>query len=110
MYDPKIEPSKLSCLTTLVAATSISMNTQNFQYKGFLLKFTAEIKCGHSTQLTSDLIFGGTEAKPGQRPWQAFITLFMQMVCGGTLINVRWVLSAAHCFSESGTYVVVLGD
>ncbi|XP_074839718.1 complement C1s subcomponent [Carettochelys insculpta] len=40
-------------------------------------------------------IFGGTQAKPGNFPWQVF---FHSPKAGGVLISERWVLTAAHIF------------
>jgi secreted trypsin-like serine protease len=42
-------------------------------------------------------IIGGEEASLGQFPWQVFITTDGVSICGGSLIRVQWVLTAAHC-------------
>ncbi|XP_017283958.1 prostasin-like [Kryptolebias marmoratus] len=47
-------------------------------------------------------IVGGEDAAPGAWPWQATLEI-RGALCGGSLINNQWVLSAAHCFSSSST-------
>lgn len=49
-------------------------------------------------------IIRGNAAKLGYFPWQVSIrtTKGSLFGCGGTLISEKWVLTAAHCFSEKG--------
>ncbi|KAK3519774.1 hypothetical protein QTP70_004294 [Hemibagrus guttatus] len=42
-------------------------------------------------------IVGGEDAVHGSWPWQVRLE-FKKGLCGGSLINENWVLSAAHCF------------
>ncbi|KAK5617220.1 hypothetical protein CRENBAI_010493 [Crenichthys baileyi] len=42
-------------------------------------------------------IVGGVDASPTSWPWQVSLELFGMHWCGGSLINKKWVLSAAHC-------------
>uniref|UniRef100_A0AAY5F564 Neurotrypsin n=1 Tax=Electrophorus electricus TaxID=8005 RepID=A0AAY5F564_ELEEL len=67
----------------------------------------------------SKRIVGGYKSLRGDWPWQASLWLKSQSkgsqpLCGATLINSCWLLTAAHCFKRFGTdasrYVVKLGD
>uniref|UniRef100_A0A673K258 trypsin n=1 Tax=Sinocyclocheilus rhinocerous TaxID=307959 RepID=A0A673K258_9TELE len=42
-------------------------------------------------------IIGGYDCPPNSQPWQVYLTSNGQPWCGGSLINERWVVSAAHC-------------
>ncbi|MCI4624939.1 MAG: serine protease [Candidatus Magnetoovum sp. WYHC-5] len=67
-------------------------------------------------------IVGGTISSSGSWPWQAALVTkgsandFDGQFCGGSLINSKWVLTAAHCITDdsgnimaSSTIRVVLG-
>ncbi|XDV29462.1 hypothetical protein PO909_032589 [Leuciscus waleckii] len=45
---------------------------------------------------TCDKIIGGYECPPHSQPWQVYLT-DGYTTCGGSLIDKRWVVSAAHC-------------
>lgn len=47
-----------------------------------------------------DRIVGGTEASPGDWPWQV-VVFASGIQCGGSLVASTWVLTAAHCLVDS---------
>ncbi|XP_004587089.2 serine protease 27 [Ochotona princeps] len=66
--------------------------------------------CGQPRMLNR--MVGGQDALEGEWPWQVSIQHNGSHVCGGSLISEQWVLTAAHCFtntSETSLYRVLLG-
>lgn len=56
-------------------------------------------------------VLGGTDAKRGAWPWQvAVYTSSNTFVCGGSVINPLWLVTAAHCFEDDKQYYFVIGD
>ncbi|XP_072896888.1 coagulation factor X isoform X3 [Hemitrygon akajei] len=56
-------------------------------------------------------IIGGDLCRRGFCPWQVLIhTKNGYGFCGGTLINNRWVVTAAHCFDTIHPHSVTVGE
>ncbi|XP_072429035.1 coagulation factor IX isoform X1 [Chiloscyllium punctatum] len=56
-------------------------------------------------------IVGGDLCRRGHCPWQVLINNeYDYGFCGGTLLNSRWVVTAAHCFDTVLPYSVTAGE
>jgi secreted trypsin-like serine protease len=59
-------------------------------------------------------IRGGTDASPGQFPYQVGISFDNDFVCGGSILNAFIILTAAHCVyqhqREISKFKVTAGD
>ncbi|KAF5928514.1 hypothetical protein HPG69_015120 [Diceros bicornis minor] len=72
---------------------------------------------GHSTQdilETNARVVGGNEAQKNSWPSQISLQYLSggswYHTCGGTLIQQKWVVTAAHCVDSQLTFHVVVGD
>nr|WBB44917.1 mannose-binding lectin-associated serine protease precursor [Chrysogorgia stellata] len=68
--------------------------------------------CGNSSfaniyrQRCRGNIVGGNDAVQGSYPWHAYIKLDGAGICGGSLLNEFWVITAAHCVVNSRSHVI----
>ncbi|KAM8865375.1 granzyme A-like isoform 1-T1 [Synchiropus picturatus] len=65
--------------------------------------FAAVAKSGHGADIVR-----GTEVQPHSLPFMALVVSTRQ-ICGGTLINKTWVLTAAHCKWPAEIQGVIVG-
>ncbi|XP_001985515.2 trypsin-1 [Drosophila grimshawi] len=65
--------------------------------KAFRVNRCASCTCGVPNAIR---IVGGTQVRTNKYPWIAQMLRASQLFCGGTLINDRYVLTAAHCVHE----------
>nr|XP_004673214.3 serine protease 57 [Jaculus jaculus] len=77
-----------------------------------LLTLATTLKLSMSTPGSwASWIVGGHEVTPHSRPYMVSVSFEGRHHCGGFLLRARWVVSAAHCFSDRdpGAGLVVLG-
>ncbi|VDM00589.1 unnamed protein product [Schistocephalus solidus] len=59
-------------------------------------------------------IIGGQKVAAGQWPWLVSLWRGSKFMCGASLLNHQWVLTAAHCFrgtpAKDDSWVAVVGD
>nr|XP_009422519.3 transmembrane protease serine 13 isoform X3 [Pan troglodytes] len=57
------------------------------------------LQCSHcGLRAMTGRIVGGALASDSKWPWQVSLHFGTTHICGGTLIDAQWVLTAAHCF------------
>ncbi|XP_006834046.1 PREDICTED: transmembrane protease serine 13 [Chrysochloris asiatica] len=57
------------------------------------------LQCSHcGLRAMTGRIVGGALAPENKWPWQVSLHYGTTHICGGTLIDAQWVLTAAHCF------------
>ncbi|XP_028966650.1 venom protease [Galendromus occidentalis] len=71
-------------------------------------------KCGKPTARRQRIV-GGEDVYDGEFPWLVSIQLVPALgenKCGGTILNDRWILTAAHCFHgyKKSNFVVRVAD
>ncbi|XP_043532492.1 transmembrane protease serine 5 [Chiloscyllium plagiosum] len=55
--------------------------------------------CGEKHDFS--MIIGGQEAEKGNWPWQVTLYNNYQHMCGGSIIDGYWIITAAHCLHRS---------
>jgi len=53
--------------------------------------------CGKRPLFNGDKVVGGTVAVPGDWGWQISMLFNGRHICGGTLVDANWIVTAGHC-------------
>lgn len=86
-----------------LTVAQVTGNSQELQMKNLTgpclsLVSLSCLECGKS--LKAPRIVGGVEASVDSWPWQVSIQYDKQHVCGGSILDPHWILTAAHCFRK----------
>jgi len=63
------------------------------------------VSCGNRV-ITETRIIGGNQSTTGKWPWQALLFTITPnsgariFICGGSVLNTKWILTAAHCIND----------
>ncbi|XP_075214194.1 serine protease 27 [Lycorma delicatula] len=83
----------LLCISAVVVLFAVATRVSALSF--------AEVGCSRHVNRLGRIV-GGQDALPGEFPWLVSVRRHGGHVCGGTLLNSRVVLTAAHCLC-SGT-------
>ncbi|XP_070317144.1 serine protease 38 isoform X2 [Odocoileus virginianus] len=61
--------------------------------------FSRDVACGQRP--VQGKILGGVDALERKWPWQVSVHYTGFHICGGSIVDEYWILSAAHCFDRS---------
>ena len=87
-----VTPSKYTCLNT---------GRWNHQvYKCFGI-------CGLQTPVGQQFIADGYKAGISEAPWNVAVYRNQELICGGTILTERIILSAAHCFCKNDSLGII---
>merc|ERR1719268_766962 len=74
---------------------------------------TTQCGCGQAPATAAGRIVNGQEANPHSRPYQVYLQSCSSRgcaMCGATLLNKRYAMTAMHCVEEASSLVVALGE
>ncbi|XP_002048382.2 trypsin-1 [Drosophila virilis] len=101
-----IEEQKQQILSNVLGGAAASASTSpeeadlspfDSDAKAFRVNRCASCSCGVPN---ANRIVGGTQVRSNKYPWIAQMIRGSFLFCGGTLINDRYVLTAAHCVHD----------
>ncbi|XP_071954226.1 serine protease 27-like [Antedon mediterranea] len=71
---------------------------------------TPNITCGER-HLDTPRIIGGEDSDQGEWPWMVSLQYNNQHICGASVINEKWAVTAAHCINRNiDAYSIVAGE
>merc|ERR1719268_576996 len=74
---------------------------------------TTQCGCGQAPATAAGRIVNGQEANAHSRPYQAYLQSCSSKgcaMCGATLLNKRYAMTAMHCVTDATNLVVALGE
>lgn len=68
---------------------------------GILVPAQAMVQSQGSQQPSQPRVVGGSAITIEEAPWQAYVVVRETTVCGGSIIDQAWILTAAHCLNNA---------
>merc|ERR1719435_522855 len=102
--DPTTEDTEDTTMTqtTTMADTSTTTQTTNMA-QTTITTSSSECRCGEANRARR--IVGGVATEKHEYPWQVGLTVYdtntPPILCGGSILSSRTILTAAHCFTEA---------
>merc|ERR1711874_98473 len=109
-----LKPLKRSLFQITLEDIKELMGSNNTQPRSLTVEDRATTDCGCGTTPATGRIVNGAEVSPmHSRPYQAFLQSCSTQgcaMCGATLINKRYAITAMHCVEGATNLVVSLGE
>ncbi|KAL7863249.1 hypothetical protein SRHO_G00122330 [Serrasalmus rhombeus] len=105
-------------MTNLTSSKTISLTTSQVNKSHKILPSRSKLPLWmyNTTEPlnTRIRIVGGSQAAPGEIPWQVALVMnsTQQVFCGGSIVSELWVITAAHCLEEckDKDFIVRVGE
>ncbi|XP_008059784.1 serine protease 38 [Carlito syrichta] len=94
----RLRPCALGLQLLLLLGTLLDIAAVRGRPRSQAISLSDSVACGRRG--LEGKVMGGSPAPEAMWPWQVSVHYAGYHVCGGSILNEYWVLSAAHCFGR----------